>query len=141
MIELDGKISAARWKTALSLRGGQQRQDVSGLWARRKIAALMDQYRRGSEQRSIEKAIIDTAIEHHLVSKFTSLLAVDISPARKREDVLNKHAVPVNLPAGWNHEKVFATMPATATAATLNFIVGLACLLLCILSRKVLSHV
>ncbi len=139
-IEVNGKVSDADWKTSLSLLGGQDRPGVSTLWARKKIAALMDQGLHGTEQKFIQQSITETALEHHLVSKFTSLLAVDITPARKREELLKKHALTVNLPAGWKHKKVFGAMPRTSTPATLYFIVGLLCLLLSFISRKALSH-
>ena len=42
-----------------------------------------------------------------MVSKFTSLVAVDVTPARAKGTPLTTRAVPVNLPAGWNFEKVF----------------------------------
>jgi Ca-activated chloride channel homolog len=141
MIEVNGKIAKTTWKTSLSLMGGQERGGVSGLWARRKISSLMDQRLHSSEQELIRKEIISTALEHHLVSKFTSLLAVDITPARLREEFLQKHAMSVNLPSGWKYEKVFGPMPRTATPATLYFIIGLLLLLLSILSRRVFSHV
>ncbi|MBT7951316.1 MAG: marine proteobacterial sortase target protein [Gammaproteobacteria bacterium] len=135
-IEVNGNIADAAWRTTLSLRGGQERVGISTLWARRKISALMDQRLHGSEQKLVEQAIVSTALEHHLVSKFTSLLAVDVTPSRKREELLKKHALPVNLPAGWKHKKVFAAMPKTATPATLYFIIGLIFLLLSFFSRS-----
>ena len=141
VIEINGKIANASWKTTLSLEGGQQRAGVSGLWARRKIASLMDQRLHGSEQALVRQEIVNTALEHHLVSKYTSLLAVDITPARKRDEYLRKHAMPVNLPAGWQYKKVFGTMPSTATPATLYFVIGIFLILLSFLFRKVNLHV
>ncbi len=101
----------------------------------------MDQRLHGSEQALVRKEIVNTALEHHLVSKYTSLLAVDITPARKRDEYLQQHVMPVNLPAGWKYKKVFGTMPRTATPATLYFVTGVILLLLGFLSRKVSAYV
>jgi Ca-activated chloride channel homolog len=140
-IEVKGKIANAVWKTEVALRGGQQRSGISGLWARKKIAALMQQNLNGSEKKALDQLIVNTALEHHLVSKFTSLLAVDVTPVRKQSELFEKNNLAVNLPAGWQHEKVFAAMPRTSTPATQYFIFGLICLLLSFLTRKVISHV
>ena len=87
--------------------------------------------KRDAEFESVKQTIIDTALEHHLVSKYTSLVAVDVTPVRPADEKLDKHAIPTHLPKGWNYEKVFGpTYPATATDARLNFILGFALLLL-----------
>jgi len=140
-IEVNGKIASAIWKTELDLQGGQERPGVSGLWARKKIAALMQQNVNGSEKKALEQLIAETALEHHLVSKYTSLVAVDITPARESTEPLEKNGLAVNLPTGWKHEKVFAAMPRTSTPAAQYFIFGLICLLLSFLTRKVIAHV
>ena len=52
------------------------------LWARAKIDALMDAGRRGAPEAEIRAAVLDVALTHHLVSKYTSLVAVDVTPTR-----------------------------------------------------------
>ena len=99
----------------------------------------MDQMRRGDEASDLRKNIIETALKHHLVSKYTSLVAVDVTPARIKEALVKSHALPVNLPAGWDHIKVFGHLPATATNAPFAFLNGLLMLfagLLLLLTRK-----
>ena len=95
--------------------------------------------RRGDEAGDLRKNIIETALKHHLVSKYTSLVAVDVTPARIKEALVKSHALPVNLPAGWDHKKVFGQLPATATNAPFAFLNGLLMLfagLLLLLTRK-----
>jgi len=104
----------------------------------------MDQMRQnqnteGDEAEQLRNGIIETALKHHLVSKYTSLVAVDVTPARIKEALIKSHALPVNLPEGWDHKKVFAQLPATATNAPLAFLNGLLMLfagLLLLLTRK-----
>ena len=128
-LNISGRIAGSDWHSSMKLQGGMQENGISVLWARKKIAALMDQLNTGNEKDAVRKMIIETALEHHLVSKFTSLVAVDVTPARIREALLKNQAIPVNLPAGWNYEKVFGRMPQTATSAELHIIIGMFLLL------------
>ena len=61
---------------------------------------------------------METALSHHLVSKFTSLVAVDKTPVRPNAAALNKHQVPNLLPYGQSQNAIFG-FPATATPAGL----------------------
>tara|TARA_R110002096_G_scaffold172484_11_gene346258 strand:+ start:40022 stop:42268 length:2247 start_codon:yes stop_codon:yes gene_type:complete len=129
-INISGEVAKNDWATRLELQGGKNRQGISKLWARNKIATLMEQ-KRDTEFESIKQLIIDTALEHHLVSKFTSLVAVDVTPVRPQDKNLESHAIPTHLPAGWNHSKVFGQpFPSTATDARFNFVIGLILLFL-----------
>jgi Ca-activated chloride channel homolog len=129
-IQITGQVAQSNWSSNLKLNGGQSRNGISTLWARNKIAALMEQ-KRDAEFESIKQIIIETALEHHLVSKFTSLVAVDVTPVRPHDQELDSHAIPTHLPEGWEYNKVFGQQfPATATDARLNFIIGLLLILL-----------
>ena len=141
---ITGQIAGETWSAALNLNGGQNDSGIPVIWARKKIAALMDQMSqkqntKGDEAGDLRKNIIETALTHHLVSKYTSLIAVDVTPARIKEALIKSHALPVNLPEGWDHKKVFGQLPATATNATFAFLSGLLMLfagLLLLLTRK-----
>jgi Ca-activated chloride channel homolog len=129
-IKVTGKVSNNIWSSGLKLEGGQSRKGISTLWARNKIDSLMEQ-KRDAEFESIKQTIIETALEHHLVSKFTSLVAVDVTPVRPEHQKLDSHAIPTHLPKGWDHNKVFGQQfPATATDARLNFMIGFMLLLI-----------
>jgi Ca-activated chloride channel family protein len=71
---------------------------------------------------------VATALEHHLVSKFTSLIAVDKTPVRPSSANLDKQQVPNLLPYGQSQQAIFG-FPATATSAPLNRLIGMVCLL------------
>lgn len=129
-IKITGQVAGKTWASSLKLNGGQDRKGISTLWARNKIAALMKQ-KRDAEFESIKQTIIETALEHHLVSKFTSLVAVDVTPVRPKDKELDSHAIPTHLPEGWDYNKVFGQQfPATATDARMNFMTGFMLLLL-----------
>jgi Ca-activated chloride channel family protein len=128
-LNISGMVSGKTWNSSMTLRGGMEQTGISVLWARKKIAALMDQLNSPAEQDEIRRMIINTALAHHLVSKFTSLVAIDVTPARVKEELLKSHSMPVNLPAGWEYEKVFGLLPQTATDAQLYLLRGILFLL------------
>lgn len=132
ILKVSGRIGSQPWSSEIALRGGQGRPGISILWARKKIASLM-QAKRDAEFDSVKQQIITTALEHHLVSNFTSLVAVDVTPVRPADKSIDNHPVPVHLPEGWDYNKVFGqSYPATATDARSQFLFGLILMLLSI---------
>ena len=104
---ITGRFSGKPWKLALPLTGGQPGSGVGTVWARSKIAAYMDSLHEGANRSEVRSSVIKVALAHHLVSKFTSLVAIDVTPARPKGEPVVTRAVPVNLPAGWDFAKVF----------------------------------
>ena len=139
-LHITGRSAGKEWHSNLTLQGGSRENGIAVLWARSKITALMDQLTARVADTEVRKTIIDTAMEHHLVSKFTSLVAIDVTPARVRDEILKSAAVPVNLPAGWEYEKVFGPMPRTATDAELHLLLGIFLLLLSLLQAKLIDR-
>ena len=125
---LTGNNGAAKWQTKLSLAINKTESGVGVLWARKKVGSLMDNAHNNPDE--AKQAIITTALDHHLVSKYTSLVAVDVTPSRPSDAGLKTGAVPTNLPEGWNHEAVFGQLPQTATPAELNMLIGLMLLMI-----------
>ena len=112
------------WSSTIPLQGGRPQSGVGVLWARNKIADLMDTLRAGASKSEVRASVVEVALRHHLVSKYTSLVAVDVTPARSPDEDLVKRALPTNLPAGWKYEKVFGPPPRTATPAALHLLTG-----------------
>ena len=119
-----GERSGAEWRAELRLDGGRQGSGVGVLWARSKIAALMDSLHEGADAAQVRSAVIRVALTHHLVSKYTSLVAVDVTPTRPPMEGVDRRAVPGNLPKGLVHEKIFGRLPQTATPARLHLLLG-----------------
>ncbi len=124
---VSGTSGAVKWSTNLALAANKTESGVAVLWARKKISSLMDAAHTNPDE--AKSAIITTALDHHLVSKYTSLVAIDVTPSRSSDAILKTGAVATNLPEGWNHEAVFGQLPKTATPADLNLLIGLALLL------------
>ncbi len=123
-VAVEGVRASESWRVRIPLAGGSDQPGVGVLFGRNKIASLMQGKTRGADPSGVRRAVIRVALEHRLVSKYTSLVAVDVTPTRP--DGLNSvpRAVPVNLPAGWEYEKVFGPAPATATPASMHLIAG-----------------
>ncbi|GMR08899.1 MAG: marine proteobacterial sortase target protein [Gammaproteobacteria bacterium] len=138
-LEISGKLgNLSPWRSRIALSGGEQHPGIARLWARRKIDSLIAQgvgARGESGNDTIRQQIIQIAMQHHLVSKYTSLVAVDVTPVRKDAPVYS-HAMKTNLPQGWSYKHVFG-MPQTATPALQKMLIGLALLLLSLMFIKV----
>ena len=64
---------------------------------------------------NVDAAVLETALEFSLVSRLTSLVAVDKTPSRPEGAPLKLSELPINLPAGWDFEKVFGERPQVPT--------------------------
>ena len=139
-LTVSGLTVDQNWIQKIPLIGGQSHNGIAKLWARQKISSLMEQRLNGNEQQAIEKTITDVALKYHLVSKFTSLVAVDVTPSRIKQNQLNTHAMPTNLAKGMQYDKVFGPMPQTATPALLHLLVGLLFILMYFPLKKLTQY-
>ena len=135
-VRVSGERAGARWSERIPVRVSTDQRGVDRLWARRKIAALMDRMTEGANRDSVKCEVVDVALRHHLVSSFTSLVAVDLTPTLARGAVCVARAVPVHLPAGWDHGHVFGEMPQTATPARLFLLLAAALAALAVVLRR-----
>lgn len=135
-LRLTGSAAGRPWQQQVTLRGGDSRSGVHQLWARRKIAELMDGRSRGVAEAEVRQAVLAVALPHQLVSRYTSLVAVDKTPARPVDQTLKRQAVPTNLPQGWSAAKVFGQLPQTATASEWHLLFGMVMLLVGLLCRR-----
>ncbi len=114
-IAVTGLIGAARWQGTLSLGGGKATPGVSKLWARDKISGLMNTLHEGGDANDVRRQVVALGLGHHLVTKYTSLIAVDVTPSRPQGEPLKRRKAPHNLPEGWEYDKVFGGVPDNAT--------------------------
>jgi Ca-activated chloride channel homolog len=113
-----GRIGSQEWRDVHALTSTAEESGIAKLWARSKIEALTDE-----QTADIRQKIIDLGLEHHLVTQFTSLVAVDVTPSAIPLRACETRAVPVNLPAGWGG--IEGSLPQTATPAPLLLLSGL----------------
>jgi Ca-activated chloride channel family protein len=131
---VSGRRGEKQWGAVLPLSGAKPERGVAALWARSRVAALMDTLHDGADPEAVRAQVIQVALEHRLVSRYTSLVAVDVTPSRPEGVASREAAVPVNLPHGWSHDAVFGPAPQTATPAPLHVVLGLAALALALVA-------
>jgi Ca-activated chloride channel family protein len=126
-VTVRGMVGSIPWNSSVALKDRASREGLSVYWARQKIASIMDQQHHGQDESAVRHAVLDVALSHHLVSKYTSLVAVDITPVRPMDKMLQTHAMKTNLPEGQDYQAIFG-LPKTATSGQLQIILGLAAL-------------
>src|SRR4051794_39147681 len=118
-VEIKGRIGDRPWVVTLPLANAAEGKGLSKLWARRKIADA--EVARTTQQISPEdadKAILALALGHQLVTRLTSLVAVDKTPSRPEGEPLRLSDLPINLPAGWDFARVFGERPQLPVTPT-----------------------
>jgi Ca-activated chloride channel family protein len=120
------------WRAAVDTSMYADRSGIAVLWARKKIKILMDSLISGAGPQQVEQEVTELALDNHLVSRYTSLVAVEEKVSRSNDantalhkDKKKEQKVKTNLPAGWVHDKVFAGGAVTATSASLFLCIGL----------------
>jgi Ca-activated chloride channel family protein len=138
-ITLKGDYGNSEWQTSASIKEVSQ-SGIRVAWAREKIASLMNQHHESitdNERERVRQQVIDTALQHHLVSRFTSLVAVDVTPANDSGMLYREH-LKNNLPHGWKNssaakelmpapEMILASLqlPQTASSSRLNLLLAI----------------
>jgi Ca-activated chloride channel homolog len=121
---LRGQMGTQPWSLPLSMKHTSHRGGLSVYWARQKISALMDEAFTGTDEETVRKGVLDIALAHHLVSKYTSLVAVDVTaarPIRKPETEL-----PQGTKSSEDQEKTaMVGLPKTGTNGQLQLLLGL----------------
>jgi Ca-activated chloride channel homolog len=136
-VRVTGRRDGHAWEVRLAPEAAAEETGVHTLWARKKIAGLMDRLREGADRDEVRAAVVAVAVPHRLVSAYTSLVAVDVTPTRPAGAPVGSAVMPVNLPAGAEYEKIFGTLPRTATPMPLYLALGLGCLTLALMLRRV----
>lgn len=134
-VNISARHQGKPWVNSLELNAQTRQSGLNVLWAREKITQLTRDKRRASMQIDSSEAdqdqyktqITETALTHHLVSQYTSLVAVDVTPTRP-DNIQSKSPKMANfLPKGTSRQQVqsHGQLPQTATSAQLKMILGL----------------
>ena len=150
-VVIEGRMGRKPWRTAVPLTSPRPAPGIAKVWARRKIQALSDAVHYGADREAVREAVTRVALTHHLISRYTSLVAIDVTPVRPENVPVAKRDVPINLPYGWDYEKVTGekatrapqparfragltdavfSLPQTATPAQLKMLLGALALVL-----------
>lgn len=132
-LHISGGLGTGLWQEDVNIQNLAKRPGIATLWARKKIRSLMDSLALGATEEDIRREVLATALSHHLVSRYTSLVAVEKEVSRPPEEALSQSALKNNLPHGWQAQKIFGGTAKTATPAQLQMIVGVLLLLTALL--------
>jgi len=132
-VTVSGRRGGTPWNASLPLSASAAEPGIGVLWARAKIEALTDARKGGESEAVTRNAVIDVALAHHLVSEYTSLVAVDATAAAPSGTADLKTALSTNLPEGASFDAIVGS-PQTATPATLHLRLGLAALLFAVVA-------
>lgn len=125
-IHISGTVAGQFWQQQLALEAKPQQSGLDLLWARGQIGALAQAEDSSNRTRTAQQ-ITALAMKYHLVSKYTSLVAVDVTPVNPDAQHSANADIPSNTPAGWQPA---GKMPQTATNSRLLLLLGALMLLL-----------
>ena len=100
-VKVSGQIDGKLWSTVVDLKGAQPRPGIAALWARQKIKGLEAALIRDGSASNAKAQILETALKFSLVSRYTSLLAVDEKIVRPGNKKLVSQEIKTNFPDGW----------------------------------------
>jgi Ca-activated chloride channel family protein len=123
-----GRSGSTAWERAVPIHTAVDGAGLSTHWARMRIAALLDQRSADATDADVRRAVLEIALAHHLVSRYTSLVAVDVTPVRPADAGLTSHALATNLPHGWDYAALVGAGRG-ATPGVLHLVLGLTALL------------
>ncbi len=132
-LHLTGNQLGKLWATKIDTTTYGKREGIGALWARKKIRSQMESLALGADKNRVREVVLKTALTHHLVSKYTSLVATDSKVSRPPGKESKKTVNSTHLPSGWKNPSLFGGNPQTATPAAMFLLVGLLVALLSII--------
>lgn len=120
-----GQAGGESWAAQFDLSSPHDGKGMGVIWARRKVESLMDSLHEGADRDEVRQKIVEIALKHHIVTRYTSLVAVDVTPVQPQDDGYDSQVVPANLPDGGSHAGYFGSLPKTATSAGLHLVLAL----------------
>lgn len=142
-ITVRGRSPEGTWTRNISIESASSSAGVASLWARDRIRTLMDKLVGGADERDIRRQVLDIALQHQLVSRYTSFVAVEQAPIRQPGESLDSEKVANRLPADMT--ATGNRFPDTALGTDLQFLLAFALaltgLLLLLSSRGTCRHV
>lgn len=112
MVSLCGELNGQAWQHDAWPETAPGQPTLATLWARRKIESLQDSLVFGADPDEMRAEVTRLALHHQLLTPYTSMVAVDQTPARPAGEALARASMPSLLPAGSANSTGF---PATAT--------------------------
>jgi Ca-activated chloride channel homolog len=119
---ITGHLNGHTWVNAVGLKRSAHQSGLKVLFGRRMIESWMDNQVLGVDKEIVRKAIVDLGYYYHLVSQYTSLVAVDVTPADKLRELEFKQQELVKSGS-------YLSLAQTATNSQIQIILGFLLLL------------
>tara|TARA_B110000238_G_scaffold44681_1_gene48253 strand:+ start:23 stop:2200 length:2178 start_codon:yes stop_codon:yes gene_type:complete len=101
-----GKIGNQKWVARVALDQGTDQVGIAKLWAREKISNLernrISLNPNPSQKAHIDSELLQTALNYGLVSRLSSMVAVDITPSRPDGINIETLKLKIAIPNGWD---------------------------------------
>ena len=88
VVSAAGLLAGGRWERSLKLATPVHDAGIARLWARRKVTDLEDGLHQGGPVEAMQAEITALGLAHNLVTRYTSLVAVDQAPTRRADQSL-----------------------------------------------------
>ena len=104
--KITGKIGSQKWVARIPLDQGAEQIGIAKLWAREKISNL-ERSRialnpSANQKAHIDSELLQTALNYGLVSRLSSMVAVDITPSRPLGVEIGTAKLKAAIPSGWD---------------------------------------
>lgn len=111
------------WQQRMTVPDGQHHPGIATLWARSKIDSLMNRIIAGEREENVRPQVLDVALEHRLISRYTSFVAVEEHPVRSPDAPLLTQEL-------GNRNPVDHVYPQTSLGLMQLWLISALCLLL-----------
>ena len=134
-VTVSGLLGGQQWTRQIAVDAVAlgEHPGIATLWARHKIAALLDERVLGRSENAVRRDVLEVALSHQLLSPYTSFVAIEKVVSRPGGEGLEARPVPNSPPRGQTPQQY--AWPATATDAPLKIYLGSLCLFLALLVR------
>ena len=106
MAQVTGKIGNQKWVAKVPLDQGAEQIGIAKLWAREKISNLernrVSLNPNENQLAHMDTELLQTALSYGLVSRLSSMVAVDITPSRPVGVQLGTTKLKAAIPSGWD---------------------------------------
>ena len=112
-IRITGDLAHESIEMSLQLDQATPATGVSKLWGKNKISTLMDKiHLQQGDSEILKQQVVDLSLKHHVLSQYTSYVAVDKQPVRRADQALKETQVANLLPQGMAFPKTaLGTLP------------------------------
>lgn len=119
-LNVAGNIEQRLWQTNVQATSNVSNNRLGTLWARQKVADIEDKGRRGElNKASVKDAVLDVALAHQLLTRFTAFIAKEETPSRPQDQSVQSEAIANVVP-----HTTPMTFARTSTMAPITFWLG-----------------